>query len=218
LFHCDAAQSLGKIPIDLKKIPIHLLSGSAHKIYGPKGVGFLYIRRMHPRIELIPLTAGGGHERGLRPGTLNAPGIVGLGKACEVAKENMQKDHDRILSLREHLREKIFKNIDHVSVNGSLRHRVAGNLNCSFHFIEGESLSMLLSEKGIAVSTGSACASAKLEPSHVLKALGLPYEYLHGSIRFGLGRFNTRDEIDYTIEVLVESVDRLRKISPLYKR
>ena len=214
-FHTDATQAVGKIPVDVDKMAIDLLSLTAHKIYGPKGVGALYVRSANPRVKLTPMLDGGGHERGMRSGTLNVPGIVGLGIACEVAKNEMGGEAERLIGLREHLRRGLFAELEDVYINGDPVKRLPGNLNMSFAYIDGESLMMGLKE--IAVSTGSACTSASLEPSHVLKALGLDDSLAHASIRFGVGRFNTAEEIEYTIGRVVEEVRRLRKISPLYK-
>jgi cysteine desulfurase len=215
LFHTDATQAVGKIPIDVNKMAIDLLSLTAHKMYGPKGVGALYVRSENPRAKLTPILDGGGHERGMRSGTLNVPGIVGLGIACDVAKNEMAGEAERLIALREHLRTGLFAELEQVYINGDPVKRLPGNLNVSFAYIDGESLMMGLKE--IAVSTGSACTSASLEPSHVLKALGLEDSLAHASIRFGVGRFNTAEEIEYTIGRVAEEVRRLRKISPLYK-
>ena len=214
-FHTDATQAVGKIPVDVDKMAIDLLSLTAHKIYGPKGVGALYVRSANPRVKLTPMLDGGGHERGMRSGTLNVPGIVGLGIACEVAKNEMGGEAERLIGLREHLRTGLFAELEDVYINGDPVKRLPGNLNMSFAYIDGESLMMGLKE--IAVSTGSACTSASLEPSHVLKALGLDDSLAHASIRFGVGRFNTAEEIEYTVGRVAEEVRRLRKISPLYK-
>jgi len=214
-FHTDATQAVGKIPVDVDKMAIDLLSLTAHKFYGPKGVGALYVRSANPRMKLTPMLDGGGHERGMRSGTLNVPGIVGLGIACEVAKNEMGGEAERLIGLREHLRTDLFAELEDVYINGDPVKRLPGNLNMSFAYIDGESLMMGLKE--IAVSTGSACTSASLEPSHVLKALGLEDSLAHASIRFGVGRFNTAEEIEYTVGRVAEEVRRLRKISPLYK-
>jgi cysteine desulfurase len=215
LFHTDATQAVGKIPIDVEEMGIDLLSLTAHKMYGPKGVGALYVRSSKPRVKLPAIIDGGGHERGMRSGTLNVAGIVGLGKSCELAQKETSAEGERLTALRERLRDGILNRLGEVYVNGHLRQRLPGNLNMSFAHVEGESLLMALKE--IAVSTGSACTSASLEPSHVLKAIGLKDELAHTSIRFGLGRFNTEDEIDYTIQRVVEEVGRLRELSPVYK-
>jgi len=215
LFHCDATQAVGKIPINVEDMGIDLLSLTAHKMYGPKGVGALYVRSSKPRVKVTPLIDGGGHERGMRSGTLNVPGIVGLGKACELSQLEMGAEGERLTALRERLKRALLDQLEDVHVNGDMVKRVPGNLNMSFAYIEGESLMMGLKE--IAVSTGSACTSASLEPSYVLKAIGLEDSMAHASIRFGIGRFNTQDEIDYAVKRVVEEVSRLRNISPVYK-
>ncbi len=215
LFHCDATQGVGKIPVNVQSMGIDLMSYTAHKLYGPKGVGALYVRRKNPRVRLSPMMDGGGHERGMRSGTLNVPGIVGFGKACEVAREVMEKESAMLLSLRERLRKGIMDSLDEVIVNGHLTKRMPGNLNISFAYVEGESFLMGLRE--IALSSGSACTSATLEPSYVLQALGVSPELAHSSVRFGLGRFNTVEEVDYVIKRVVETVNRLREMSPLYE-
>jgi len=215
LFHCDATQAVSKIPIDVNQMGIDLLSLTAHKIYGPKGVGALYVRNANPRVKLTPLLDGGGHERGLRSGTLNVPGIVGLGLACELGQKEMGSEAEHLVALREQLRTGLFEQLEDVYLNGDPVKRLPGNLNVSFAYIDGESLMMGLKE--IAVSTGSACTSASLEPSHVLKALGVEESLAHASIRFGIGRFNTAEEIEYTIGRVAEEVCRLRRISLLYK-
>ena len=215
LFHCDATQGVGKIPVNVQSMGVDLLSYTAHKLYGPKGVGALYVRRKNPRVRLSPMMDGGGHERGMRSGTLNVPGIVGFGKACEVAMEVMEQESAMLLNLRERLRKGIMDSLDEVSVNGHLTKRMPGNLNLSFAYVEGESLLMGLRE--IALSSGSACTSATLEPSYVLQALGVSPELAHSSVRFGLGRFNTEEEVDYAIKRVVETVNRLREMSPLYE-
>jgi cysteine desulfurase len=215
LFHTDAAQAAGKIPIDVNALNIDLLSISAHKMYGPKGVGALYVRRKDPRVRLAAQMDGGGHERGLRSGTLNVPGIVGLGKACEICREEMPAENARLAALRDRLKEAILNQLDDVQVNGSLNHRLPNNLNLSFRHVEGESLMLGLSD--VALSSGSACTSAKLEASYVLKALGVDEDLAHSSIRFGLGRFNTGAEVDYVAARVCETVANLRELSPLYK-
>jgi cysteine desulfurase len=228
LFHTDAAQGAGKLPIDVQAMNIDLLSLSAHKMYGPKGIGALYVRAKAPRVRLVPQIDGGGHERGFRSGTLNVPGIVGFGKAAELCRDGMADEAQRVLGLRERLREGLFSQLDEIYLNGHPVHRLPGNLNVSFAFVEGESLLMGLngstrqiavaeSLAPIAVSSGSACTSATLEPSYVLKALGVGDELAHTSIRFGLGRFNTAEEIDYVIDRVVHEVRRLRDLSPLYE-
>ena len=215
LFHTDAVQAVGKIPVDVQGDNIDVLSLSAHKIYGPKGVGALYVRRRNPRVQITEQINGGGHERGVRSGTLNVPGIVGLGKACEIAGAEMAAEGERERELRDYLRQKLESHLDYVQVNGNMEHHLPGNLNMSFVYVEGESLLMGIND--IAVSSGSACTSATLEPSYVLKALGLGDEIAHSSIRFGLGRFNTRAEVDYVADKLIDVVKKLRELSPLYE-
>jgi len=213
LFHTDAVQAIGKVPVNVEQQNIDLASITAHKLYGPKGVGALYVRRKNPRVELAPMIDGGGHERGMRSGTLNVPGIVGLGKACDICREEMAVESARLRALRDRLKDKIFAGLDEVYVNGSMEHRLPGNLNLSFANVEAEPLLMGIND--VAVSTGSACSSAAIEPSHVLKALGAG-DLTHGSIRFGIGRFNSQAEIDYVAARVVETVKRLRELSPLY--
>lgn len=215
LFHTDATQAVGRIPVNVEQMGIDLLSLTAHKMYGPKGIGALYVRAAKPRVKLRPLIDGGGHERGMRSGTLNVPGIVGLGKACEIAQKEMAAEAERLIALRERLKTSIVNQLEEVTINGHPTERLPGNMNMSFAYVEGESLLMALKE--IAVSTGSACTSASLEPSHVLRAIGVEEELAHTSIRFGLGRFNTEEEVDYTVGRVVEEVRRLRELSPLYK-
>jgi len=215
IFHCDATQGVGKMPLDVEKTGIDLLSASAHKIYGPKGVGILYVRSKGPRVHLTPMIDGGGHERGLRSGTLNVTGIVGLGAACEVAGQEMGEEMHRMRSLRDKLQAGIFERLDEVYLNGHPTERLAGNLNVSFAYVEGESL--LMGIKDIAVSSGSACTSATLEPSYVIRALGTDEELAHSSIRFGLGRFNTEEEVDFVAQRVTDEVKRLRDMSPLYE-
>jgi len=215
LFHTDAVQAVGKIPVDVQAMNIDVLSLTAHKIYGPKGVGALYVRRRNPRVQLTEQINGGGHERGMRSGTLNVPGIVGLGKACEICGEEMVAESKRLTELRDYLRAKLEAALDYVQVNGNMEHHLPGNLNMSFVYVEGESLLMGIND--IAVSSGSACTSATLEPSYVLKALGLGDEVAHSSIRFGLGRFNTKAEVDYVADKLIDVVLKLRELSPLYE-
>jgi cysteine desulfurase len=215
LFHCDATQGVGKIPMDVEEMGIDLLSMSAHKIYGPKGVGALYVRSKNPRVRLSPIIDGGGHERGMRSGTLNVPGIVGLGKACQIAQEELPEEAKRLTQLRERLKDGIFHRLNEVYLNGHPTQRLAGNMNISFAYVEGESLLMGLKE--IAVSSGSACTSVTLEPSYVLRAIGVDEDLAHSSIRFGLGRFNTVEEVDYTILRVAKEVSRLRELSPLYQ-
>ena len=213
IFHVDAAQSAGKVPTDLQSLQVDLMSFSAHKIYGPKGIGALYVRRK-PRVRVESQMHGGGHERGMRSGTLCTHQIVGMGESFDIARQEMDDERDRILSLRQRLWDGL-KTMDEVYCNGDIEHRVAGNLNVSFNFVEGESLIMAL--KNIAVSSGSACTSASLEPSYVLRALGRNDELAHSSIRFTVGRYTTADEIDYTIELVRNSVEKLRELSPLWE-
>jgi cysteine desulfurase len=214
LFHTDAVQAFGKIPFDVEKTKVDLASVTAHKVYGPKGVGALWVRRK-PRVRIDPIIDGGGHERGMRSGTLAVPLIVGFGKAAELAKEEMASEALRLRALRDRLYHGLTKRLTETYVNGSMEHRLPGNLNISFAFVEGESLLMAL--KDVAVSSGSACTSASLEPSYVLRSLGVGDELAHTSIRFGIGRFNTEAEIDYVIELVVKSVERLRTLSPLWE-
>ena len=215
LFHTDAVQACGKIPVDVDALNVDLLSITAHKMYGPKGVGALYVRMGRPRVKLVPLIDGGGHERGRRSGTLNVPGIVGFGKACEVSLRVMEEEAHRLTALREGLKQRIFAQLDHVHLNGHPERRLPHNLNVSFEFVEGES--MLMSLKDVAVSSGSACTSATLEPSYVLMALGLGDQLAHTSIRFGLGRWTTEAEVDYVAARAVENAKKLREMSPLYE-
>ena len=215
VFHCDAVQAVGKIPVDVDRDGIDLLSMSAHKIYGPKGVGAIYVRSKGPRVRLTPQMDGGGHERGMRSGTLNVTGIVGLGKACEISQAEMVEENVRLLDFRNKLQAGIFERLDEVYVNGHPTERLPGNLNVSFAYVEGESLLMGISD--IAVSSGSACTSATLEPSYVIRALGIDEELAHSSIRFGLGRFNTGDEVDFVTDRVTKEVKRLREMSPLYE-
>ena len=214
-FHVDGVQAAGKIPVDVNKDNVDLLAMSAHKMYGPKGVGALYVRRRNPRVQLTAIIDGGGHERGMRSGTLNVPGIVGFGKACELAMQEMPAESQRLRALRDRLNEKLHGKLDELYINGSMDHRLPHNLNISFAFVEGESLLMGIND--VAVSSGSACTSATLEPSYVLKALGVGEDLAHTSIRFGLGRFNTEEEVDYVADRVVETVKRLRELSPLYE-
>ena len=215
LFHSDAVQAVGKIPIDVEAMKIDLLSITAHKMYGPKGVGALYVRRK-PRVRLTPMIDGGGHERGLRSGTLNVPGIVGFGMACELAQRDMPDEAQRLTGLRDRLLAKLKAGVPQVFVNGSVEHRLPGNLNISFAFIEGESMLMAIN-KHVAVSSGSACTSASLEPSYVLRARGVGDDLAHSSLRFGIGRFNTEAEIDHVADLVVKSANRLRELSPLWE-
>lgn len=214
IFHCDAAQMLGKLPIDVDKLKIDLMSLSSHKIYGPKGIGALYVRR-RPRVRLEPLFSGGGQERGLRSGTLSSFLCVGFGQACEIAQKEYDYDHEWIVYLSEKLRKGIEERIPEVTRNGDPEHNYPGCLNYSFAYVEGESLLMAL--KNIAVSSGSACTSASLEPSYVLRALGVDDELAHSSVRFGIGRFTTEEEIDFVLELLEKHVKRLREMSPLWE-
>ncbi len=215
LFHTDGVQAVGKIPMDVQKMNIDLMSLTGHKIYGPKGIGALYVRRKNPRVQVAPIIDGGGHERGMRSGTLNVPSIVGFGKACELCEKEMGDEAARLGRLRDRLKDGIFSQLDEVYVNGSLTHRLPHNMNISFAYVEGESLLMGIND--VAVSSGSACTSATLEPSYVLKALGVGEDLAHTSIRFGLGRFNTEEEVDYVTARVVETVNRLRELSPLYE-
>ena len=214
LFHCDAVQSAGKIPFDVEQAQVDLASLSAHKLYGPKGVGALYVRRK-PRARLTAQMDGGGHERGFRSGTLNVPGIVGFGKACALAAAEREAEAARVLALRERLRRGLEAGLDLLTVNGSLEHRLPGNLNVSFAYVEGEAMMMAI--KDVAVSSGSACTSASLEPSYVLRAMGVGDDLAHSSIRFGLGRFTTEEEVDYTVRLVIQKVKKLRDMSPLYE-
>jgi cysteine desulfurase len=215
IFAVDGVQAVGKIPVDVQKDNIDLLSISAHKIYGPKGVGALYVRRRNPRVQLSAIIDGGGHERGMRSGTLNVTGIIGLGKACELAQQEMPEESKRLRALRDRLKAGLEAKLDEVYINGSLEHRLPNNLNMSFAYVEGESLLMGIND--VAVSSGSACTSATLEPSYVLKALGVGEDLAHTSIRFGLGRFNTEEEVDYVTDKMVQVVTKLRELSPLYE-
>jgi cysteine desulfurase len=216
LFHSDATQGVGKIPVNVDQDGIDLLSMTGHKIYGPKGCGALYVRSKGPRVRLTPQMDGGGHERGMRSGTLNVPGIVGFGKACELCGQEMENEAAKLITLRTRLYEGLIKDLDDVYLNGHPTQRLPGNLNVSFSYVEGESFLMGLN-KEIALSSGSACTSATLEPSYVLKALGVGEELAHTSIRFGLGRFNTEADVDYAIRRVVEVTKRLRELSPLYE-
>jgi cysteine desulfurase len=215
LFHCDATQGVGKIPVDVQAMGIDLMSFSAHKIYGPKGVGALYVRKKNPRVRIAAQIDGGGHERGMRSGTLPVPLIVGFGKACELCEQEMPAESARLATMRDRLQAGIMAALEESYLNGHPTNRLPGNLNISFAYVEGESL--LMGMKEIALSSGSACTSATLEPSYVLRALGVGTELAHSSIRFGLGRFNTDEEIDYTIKKVIEIVTKLREMSPLYE-
>ncbi|MCA9646634.1 MAG: IscS subfamily cysteine desulfurase [Polyangiaceae bacterium] len=215
LLHCDAVQGLGKTPFDVQEMNVDLASITAHKIYGPKGCGALYVRRSKPRVRLVAEMDGGGHERGMRSGTLNVPGIVGFAKACKILMEEGAQESVRIQALRDRLHKKITDALDEVVLNGHPERRLCGNLNLSFSFVEGEGLMMAI--KDVAVSSGSACTSASLEPSYVLRSMGLDEELAHSSIRFGLGRFNTEEEVDYVADLVIGKVRKLRDMSPLYE-
>ncbi|MDA1304819.1 MAG: IscS subfamily cysteine desulfurase [Nitrospirae bacterium] len=215
LFHCDATQGVGKIPVDVQDMGIDLMSFSAHKIYGPKGIGALYVRRKAPRVRLVPMIDGGGHERGMRSGTLPVPLIVGFGKAVELCEQEMAEETIRIKALRDRLQEGITSAMEEVYLNGHPTERLPGNLNISFAYVEGEAL--LMGVKEIALSSGSACTSATLEPSYVLRALGVGSDLAHSSIRFGIGRFTTAEEVEYTIDRMAKAVNHLREMSPLYE-
>jgi len=215
LFHTDAVQMVGKVPFNVNELKVDLASITAHKLYGPKGVGALYVRRRNPRVLLSPLIDGGGHERGMRSGTLNVPGIVGFGKAAELCRQEMASDTERLRTLRDRLNDRLHKNLDEIYINGTMEHRLPHNLNISFAYVEGESLLMGIND--VAVSSGSACTSASLEPSYVLKALGAGDDLAHSSIRFGVGRFNTEEEIDYVADLVIGKVNKLRDMSPLYE-
>lgn len=215
LFHCDATQGVGKIPVDVQEMGIDLMSFTAHKLYGPKGVGALYVRKKAPRVRIAPMIDGGGHERGMRSGTLPVPLVVGFGKACELCEQEMTAEARRLAAMRDRLEAGIMNGLDEVYLNGHPTQRLPHNLNVSFAYVEGESLLMGLKE--IALSSGSACTSATLEPSYVLRALGVGSDLAHSSIRFGLGRFTTDDEVEYTVKRIIETVTRLREMSPLYE-
>ena len=215
LFHCDAVQAVGKIPVDVEEMGIDLLSLSGHKIYAPKGIGALYVRKKDPRVRLEPLIDGGGHERGMRSGTLPVPSIVALGVACDLCRREMPEESKRSFALRERLRKGIMDQLPETYLNGHPTERLPGNANISFAYVEGEG--MMMGIKDVAVSSGSACTSASLEPSYVLRALGVGDELAHSSIRFGIGRFNTQEEVDYVIAHVVKEVHRLREMSPLYE-
>ncbi len=215
LFHSDGVQAVGKVPVNVIADNIDLLSITAHKMYGPKGVGALYVRRKSPRVQITAQMDGGGHERGMRSGTMNVPGIVGLGKAAELCRHEMAEESSRLSHLRDKLKDKLTSELDEVFINGSMEHRLPHNLNISFAYVEGESLLMGIND--IAVSSGSACTSATLEPSYVLKALGVGDDLAHTSIRFGLGRFTTEEEVDYAAARVIDVVRKLRDLSPLYE-
>ncbi len=215
IFHTDAVQAIGKVPVNFEQAGVDLASITAHKIYGPKGIGAIYVRSKGPRVRLTPQMDGGGHERGMRSGTLNVPGIVGLGAACEISGKEMPDEAQRLIQLRSQLQAGLFERLDEIYVNGHPTERLPGNLNVSFAYVEGESLLMGIND--IAVSSGSACTSATLEPSYVIRALGIDDELAHSSIRFGLGRFNTLEEVDYVTDRVSKEVKRLREMSPLYE-
>jgi cysteine desulfurase len=216
LLHTDAVQALGRVPLDVRALPVDLVSLSAHKVYGPKGVGALFARRRDPRVTLSPTQFGGGHEGGVRPGTLNVPGIVAFGEACRIIREEGAAEIERVLALRRRLHDSIIGRATHVTLNGHPDLRHPGNLNLSFAFVEGEALMLAL--RDVAVSTGSACTSATLEPSYVLRAMGVSAELAHSSIRFGIGRFTTADEVDYVADLVIEKLRKLRAMSPLYNK
>jgi cysteine desulfurase len=216
LFHTDGVQAIGKVPVDVNRQCIDLMSITGHKLYGPKGAGALYVRSENPQVQVAAMMDGGGHEHGMRSGTLNVAGIVGLGKACALCAEEMQTESVKHGALRERLRERIMGRLDQVTVNGSMEHRLPGNLNLSFAHVDGESLMMAIPD--IAVSSGAACTSEKREASHVLTALGVDEELAHSTIRFGIGRFNTEQEIDYVGDRIVETVEQLRELSPSYEK
>jgi cysteine desulfurase len=215
LLHSDAVQGVGKVDFDVQKMNVDLASITAHKMYGPKGVGALYVRRSKPRVRLVAQMDGGGHERGMRSGTLNVPSIVGFGKAADIMLKEGKEEAKKLIALRERLRERLMGSLEECYVNGSMEHRLPGNLNISFNFVEGEAMMMAI--KDVAVSSGSACTSASLEPSYVLRALGVGDELAHSSIRFGLGRFNTEEEVDYVADLVIAKVKHLREMSPLYE-
>lgn len=215
LFHTDAVQAIGKIPVNVNEDSIDLMSITGHKMYGPKGVGALYVRRRNPRVQLTAQMDGGGHERGMRSGTLNVPSIVGFGEACAICQREMVEETARLRAMRDYLRNRLEKELPEVYVNGSTEHRLPHNLNISFAYVEGESLLMGIND--IAVSSGSACTSATLEPSYVLKALGMGDDLAHSSIRFGIGRFNTQEEVEYTAGRVIDVVQKLRELSPLWE-
>jgi cysteine desulfurase len=215
LFHSDAVQGIGKVPFNVETMNVDLASITAHKMYGPKGIGALYVRRSKPRVRITAQMDGGGHEFGMRSGTLNVPGIVGFGRAAEIMLAEGAEEAKRLLALREHLRKRLVTELDSVNLNGSYEHRLPGNLNVSFSFVEGEA--MLMAIKDVCVSSGSACTSASLEPSYVLHAMGIGDDLAHSSIRFGLGRFNTLEEVDYVADLVISKVNKLREMSPLYE-
>ncbi|MFS8071385.1 MAG: IscS subfamily cysteine desulfurase [Byssovorax sp.] len=215
LFHSDAVQGIGKVPFNVEAMNVDLASITAHKMYGPKGIGALYVRRSKPRVRITAQMDGGGHERGMRSGTLNVPGIVGFGRAAELLLAEGAEDAKKLIALRDHLYKRLTTELDSVNLNGSWEHRLPGNLNVSFSFVEGEA--MLMAIKDVCVSSGSACTSASLEPSYVLHAMGIGDDLAHSSIRFGLGRFNTLEEVDYVADLVISKVNKLREMSPLYE-
>lgn len=215
LFHSDAVQGVGKVDFDVVKMNVDLASLTAHKMYGPKGVGALYVRRSKPRVRLVAQMDGGGHERGMRSGTLNVPGIVGFGRAAQILRAEGRVENERIFGQRERLRARLFAAIDDVHLNGHPEKRLPGNLNVAFNYVEGEAMMMAI--KDVAVSSGSACTSASLEPSYVLRSMGVDEENAHSSIRFGLGRFTTDEEVDYVADLVISKVKKLREMSPLYE-
>ena len=215
LFHCDATQGVGKIPVNVQEMGIDLMSFSAHKIYGPKGIGALYVRKKAPRVRVAPLLDGGGHERGMRSGTLPVPLVIGFGKACELCEQEMDTESIKLAAMRDRMQEGILGALEEVYLNGHPTQRLPHNLNLSFAYVEGESL--LMGCQDIALSSGSACTSATLEPSYVLRALGVGSDLAHSSIRFGLGRFNADEDVDYTVKRIIEVVTKLRDMSPLYE-
>ncbi len=215
IFHSDAVQGVGKVDFDVAKMNVDLASLTAHKMYGPKGVGALYVRRSRPRVRLVAQLDGGGHERGMRSGTLNVPGIVGFGRAAEIMSAEWRDESARIFRQREHMRERLFAGVDDVHLNGHPTQRLPGSLNVAFNYVEGEAMMMAI--KDVAVSSGSACTSASLEPSYVLRSMGVDEENAHSSIRFGLGRFTTDEEVDYVSDLVISKVNKLREMSPLYE-
>jgi cysteine desulfurase len=215
IFHSDAVQGVGKVDFDVAKMNVDLASLTAHKMYGPKGVGALYVRRSRPRVRLVAQLDGGGHERGMRSGTLNVPGIVGFGRAAEIMSAEWRDESARIFRQREHMRERLFAGVDDVHLNGHPTQRLPGSLNVAFNYVEGEAMMMAI--KDVAVSSGSACTSASLEPSYVLRSMGVDEENAHSSIRFGLGRFTTNEEVDYVSDLVISKVNKLREMSPLYE-
>jgi cysteine desulfurase len=215
LLHCDAVQGIGKTPFNVQELNVDLASLSAHKIYGPKGIGALYVRRSRPRVRITAEVDGGGHEFGMRSGTLNVPSIVGFGKACEILEQEWVEECDRLRKLRDRLLSKLSEQLEEIYVNGSMEHRLPHNINISFNYVEGESMMMAI--KDVAVSSGSACTSASLEPSYVLHAMGVSDDAAHSSIRFGLGRFTTKEEVDFVVDLVVDKVNKLRAMSPLWE-